>query len=77
VSKSPVDWSAATPEQIAQSFRAWKVRLMIAAVQYAIVVVIAFLVGSPVVGAVTLAVGVVGLILTWRWVQAKHGSLKR
>jgi hypothetical protein len=76
VSKQAVDWSAATPEQIQASFRAWKARLILAAVQYAIVVAVAFSVGSPVVGVVALAVGLVGLALTWRWVQAKHSALK-
>jgi predicted Na+-dependent transporter len=75
VSRRAVDWGAATPEQIEASFRAWKARLILAAVQYAIVVAVAFLVGSFVVGVVTLAVGLVGLALTWRWVQAKHSAL--
>ena len=77
MANQPIDWDAATPEQIDRSLRAWKIRLRISAVQYALVVGIAFWVGSPVLGALTVVVGVVGMSLTWRWVKAKHRQPRR
>lgn len=72
--KRAFDWSTATPEQIDRSLRLWKIRLFTGAVQYAIVVGIAFWVGSPILGAATIVVGLVGLPWAWRSVTAKHGA---
>ncbi len=76
MSKRIVDWSTATPEQVEKSLRVWKLRFTIAAVQYVVVIGIAFWVGSAVVGAITIGVGLVGLPLGWRHVRAKHGALR-
>jgi hypothetical protein len=72
--KRKVDWSAATPAQIDRSLRLWRIRLIVAAVQYAIVVGIAFWVGSAVVGAITILVGLVGLAWAWRYVTSMHSA---
>jgi Flp pilus assembly protein TadB len=74
--KRDVDWSAATPEQINTSLRVWKLRLTVGAIQYGVVIALAFWLGSPILGAVTVVVALVGLPLTWRWVHAKHRGLR-
>ena len=76
MAKHTVDWNVATPEELDRSLRAWKIRLGIAAVNYAIVIAVAFLVGAPAIGLVTLIVGLIGLPIVWRRIRAQHAALR-
>ena len=70
--KRKVDLETASVEQIDKSLRAWRGIVVYTAFAYAAVAVIAFWVGSPIVGALMIVAGLVGVPWLWHYVGARH-----